>query len=129
MRHRTKIGAGGSWLTGYILISVAALNRNKRVLLWKSKEVVTSVTGLNLSDYNTLYIKTTMGDYYHTIEDFKDSDAHSYTLSAFHSVSYYVYGRLKVNWETGSITADVTTSAGGWGSQSICPVEVWGAVT
>lgn len=28
MRHRTKIGAGGSWLTGYILISVAALNRN-----------------------------------------------------------------------------------------------------
>ena len=27
MRHRTKIGAGGSWLTGYILISVAALNR------------------------------------------------------------------------------------------------------
>ena len=29
VRHRTKIGAGGSWLTGYILISVAALNRNK----------------------------------------------------------------------------------------------------
>ena len=27
VRHRTKIGAGGSWLTGYILISVAALNR------------------------------------------------------------------------------------------------------
>lgn len=27
VRHRTKIGAGGCWLTGYILISVAALNR------------------------------------------------------------------------------------------------------
>lgn len=32
MRHRTKIGAGGSWLTGYILISVAALNRKIEVL-------------------------------------------------------------------------------------------------
>lgn len=86
MRHRTKIGAGGSWLTGYILISVAALNRNISEALNGNKidrktKVITVNDGATAIELIT-NVSATYGDYPVVIATNGDGLANSIDIAA-----------------------------------------------
>lgn len=110
MRHRTKIGAGGSWLTGYILISVAALNRKK--ILYDT--AITAAGTYTLTDsvenYSKIYVVISLYDngsqpFTNIIPEELYGIASKIGIPPFSNASYFLDTNILLSGNTAKITS------------------------